>query len=102
MSVAAINTIVCTAMILPYFASTGTNFELIKNTDSSIHTEWKSHLLDKKFFQCDRENDCKYLVKILGSEEFKILRKGYQFKSHENFAVIWEKIQVGQFLSFGV
>eukprot|EP00795_Rhopilema_esculentum_P004286 gene4286-20483_t len=39
--------------------------------------------------------DCQYLVKEFGSEEFKILRKGYELKSHENYAVIWKKIQVG-------
>ncbi|XP_065069520.1 fucolectin-like [Rhopilema esculentum] len=71
-----------------------TYFELIKGADTSSNEKADNPLVNKRFFQCDRNEDCKYIVKMHGSNELKIVPEEHVLASPGNFYKIWKKVQI--------
>ena len=75
-----------------------TYFELIKGADFANNADAGKTLFGKKFFECDRHIECKYVVKMLGSKDLKIVPEKHVLDSPGHFAKIWKKIEIGWFL----
>eukprot|EP00795_Rhopilema_esculentum_P004283 gene4283-20479_t len=72
-----------------------TYFELIKDAEFPSNANTGNPLVNKRFFECDRNILCKYVVKSHGSNELKIVSEENVLLSPENFAKIWKKFQIG-------
>ncbi|XP_065069603.1 fucolectin-4-like [Rhopilema esculentum] len=71
-----------------------TYFELIKDSEIPSNANTDNPLVNKRFFQCDRDIECKYVVKSHGSNELKIVSEENVLLSPGNFAKIWKKFQI--------
>ena len=74
-----------------------TYFELIRDSKFPSSANTDNRLVNKRFFECDRDIECKYVVKSNGSNELKIVSEENVLLSPGKFAKIWKKFQIGRF-----
>ena len=73
------------------YTSSGSFYQLLNAEEGDMFSTTGT-LFNKKFYQCDREERCTHVVKLIDGNEFKMVYGNEALKNLPEAALIWAKV----------